>query len=81
MALALSENLQGGGVGGGVSSSSTTPRNPFDELVDDLEKMLGPSSGIDSADVDKDELQKRMERYVSDEKECMFMLKLIKLYA
>ncbi|KAI0478112.1 RmlC-like cupin domain-containing protein [Xylaria cf. heliscus] len=41
-----------------------TPR-----LVDDIRTALGPSSGLDSEDVDVEDLTHLMERYVSDPKE------------
>lgn len=41
--------------------------NPFESLVDEIKKALGPSSGIDSADVDVKDLMAIMERYQSDE--------------
>ncbi|KAI2611977.1 RmlC-like cupin domain-containing protein [Hypoxylon sp. NC1633] len=43
--------------------------NCFEQLVQDIKAILGPSSGIDSEDVDVEDLQQTMERYVSDEKE------------
>ncbi|CAI6333054.1 unnamed protein product [Periconia digitata] len=44
-------------------------QNPFQALVTSLSTILGPSSGIDSSDVDENELQKLMEEYVSNEDE------------
>ena len=41
----------------------------FYQLVQDLSNALGPSSGLDSADVDPLDLQKLMEGYTSDETE------------
>ena len=41
----------------------------FQLLVDDINKILGPSSGIDSADVDVEELKSAMQDYVSCEDE------------
>lgn len=41
--------------------------DPFHRLVSDLSRILGPSSGLDSADVDVTELQKLMESYASNE--------------
>lgn len=43
--------------------------NPFQKLVQDLSDVLGPSSGIDSDDVDPMELQKLMEEYTSNPEE------------
>lgn len=41
----------------------------FNALVQAINEKLGPSSGIDSADVDENELQELMEAYVSNESE------------
>jgi hypothetical protein len=41
----------------------------FQRLVRDLSDILGPSSGIDSADVDPGSLQRRMEAYQSNKAE------------
>ena len=41
----------------------------FQALVDALSQKLGPSSGIDSKDVDARELQDLMEKYMSNESE------------
>jgi len=41
----------------------------FQLLVQALSAKLGPSSGIDSADVDEEELLKLMRDYTSDESE------------
>ncbi|ORY14894.1 cysteine dioxygenase [Clohesyomyces aquaticus] len=43
------------------------PRNGFEELVDSLIQQLGPSSGINSDDVDARELQTLMEEYQSED--------------
>ncbi|KAI8317202.1 Cysteine dioxygenase [Colletotrichum sp. SAR11_240] len=43
--------------------------NRFDELVLALKEALGPSSGLDSADVDVKELMELMEQYNSRESE------------
>lgn len=48
---------------------STVDRSAFQSLIDDILRKLGPSSGIDSADVDPSELQSLMERYSSNEAE------------
>jgi hypothetical protein len=45
------------------------PKDYFEQLVASLSEKLGPSSGIDSADVDELELQKLMQDYVSNESE------------
>lgn len=41
--------------------------DPFHRLVGDLARILGPSSGLNSCDVDVTELQKLMEDYTSNE--------------
>ncbi|KAF2267820.1 cysteine dioxygenase type I [Lojkania enalia] len=41
----------------------------FHALVEDLKQRLGPSSGINSEDVDPLELQRLMEEYISNESE------------
>lgn len=43
--------------------------NAFEKLVCDLSEVLGPSSGLDSEDVDPVIIQKLMEKYISDESE------------
>ena len=47
----------------------TDEQNGLETLVEALSERLGPSSGIDSDDVDPKELQQLMEEYVSDESE------------
>ena len=42
-------------------------RDAFQTLVDQLSAQLGPSSGIDSEDVDPEELQRLMAGYSSDQ--------------
>jgi len=56
-------------IGANASFSKPAPTEAFDRLVEDLSRTLGPSSGLDSADVDPQDLQKLMENYVSNEKE------------
>jgi cysteine dioxygenase len=46
-----------------------TEFDEFHALVQAINEKLGPSSGIDSADVDEKELQQLMEAYVSNESE------------
>ncbi|KAK1916105.1 hypothetical protein P3342_003920 [Pyrenophora teres f. teres] len=46
-----------------------TEQDGFHALVQAINEKLGTSSGIDSADVDENELQQLMEAYVSDESE------------
>lgn len=41
----------------------------FEQLVEDLSAALGPSSGLESDDVDPTNIQLLMERYVSNEAE------------
>ncbi|KAI3331756.1 cysteine dioxygenase type I [Xylariaceae sp. AK1471] len=43
--------------------------NSFELLVDDIRKVLGPSSGLNSEDVDVEDLTHLMERYVSNSDE------------
>jgi cysteine dioxygenase len=46
-----------------------TENNGFHTLVQAINEKLGPSNGIDSADVDENELQRLIEAYVSNESE------------
>lgn len=48
------------------ADTSTPLPDAFHQLVQDLSKVLGPSSGIDSADVDPEDLQTLMRDYVSN---------------
>jgi cysteine dioxygenase len=48
---------------------STREEEDFQSLVHALSDKLGPCSGIDSDDVDEDELQQLMKDYVSNESE------------
>ncbi|KAJ5678918.1 hypothetical protein N7462_007162 [Penicillium macrosclerotiorum] len=58
-----------------LQSGSESPVNAektpgaFEKLVEDLSTVLGPSSGLDSDDIDPIIIQKLMEKYVSDSKE------------
>lgn len=45
------------------------PLDAFDQLVQDLSRVLGPSSGLDSADVDPTCLEDLMRNYTSSELE------------
>jgi cysteine dioxygenase len=45
--------------------------NAFEELVRDLSAALGPSSGLDSDDVDPIDIQRLMELYTSNPKEWL----------
>ncbi|RWA13194.1 hypothetical protein EKO27_g1911 [Xylaria grammica] len=48
---------------------SSVAVNAFDRLVDEIKQVLGPSSGLDSKDVDVQDLAHSMERYVSNAEE------------
>lgn len=50
-------------------SESITEKPAFEKLVGDLSSALGPSSGLDSRDVDPMEIQLLMEKYVSNSDE------------
>ncbi|MCJ1228134.1 Cysteine dioxygenase [Toensbergia leucococca] len=47
--------------------TSTKSVDAFQRLVQDLSNVLGPSSGLDSSDVDPRNLQRLMENYMSNE--------------
>ncbi|EEP77177.1 cysteine dioxygenase [Uncinocarpus reesii 1704] len=47
------------------------PSDPFHKLVRDLSDLLGPSSGIDSDDVDPMDIQRLMEGYTSNPNEWL----------
>lgn len=52
------------------SPSGHEPRSDaFEKLVEDLSAALGPSSGLDSDDVDPKNIQLLMEKYVSNSDE------------
>ncbi|TVY50689.1 Cysteine dioxygenase [Lachnellula cervina] len=57
------------GAGGSFTGTSRDQPDAFQTLVADLSSLLGPSSGLDSADVNLKGLKKLMEDYVSCEKE------------
>jgi len=46
-----------------------TEEDNFRSLVQEINKVLGPSNGIDSDDVDENELQELMKAYTSEESE------------
>ena len=46
--------------------SADPPGNTFEQLVRDLSEALGPSSGLDSADVDPLDIQRLMSFYTSN---------------
>ncbi|CAN6623534.1 hypothetical protein TRVA0_009S01970 [Trichomonascus vanleenenianus] len=50
-----------------IEDGPTAIMTSFDRLVDDIKAILGPSSGIDSADVDVDDLMDTMRQYQSSE--------------
>lgn len=49
--------------------SLVTPKDKFHQLVDGLSRILGPSSGLDSADIDVKHLEELMINYISKESE------------
>ncbi|KAF8470544.1 cysteine dioxygenase [Kalaharituber pfeilii] len=49
-----------------VSSDISPVQHPFEALVQDIRAILGPSSGINSEDVDVNDLMGLMRSYVSD---------------
>ncbi|KAF7592568.1 hypothetical protein BBP40_012728 [Aspergillus hancockii] len=51
------------------SNTENQPSNAFEELVQDLSAALGPSSGLDSDDVDPLDIQRLMEHYTSNPEE------------
>lgn len=51
------------------ASQKKFPDNAFENLVLDLSEALGPSSGLDSDDVDTLDIQRLMEQYVSNPEE------------
>ena len=53
----------------GFTNLPTQDPDVFQQLVQNLSNVLGPSSGLDSADVEPLDLQKLMEGYTSDEAE------------
>ncbi|KAJ0422408.1 RmlC-like cupin domain-containing protein [Aspergillus carlsbadensis] len=53
------------------SDSGKESNNAFEGLVQDLSAALGPSSGLDSADVDPLDIQRLMELYTSNPKEWL----------
>jgi cysteine dioxygenase len=63
MAPSIAQDALGGG------SCNTERLNSFHRLVSDLSRILGPSSGLNSEDVDVQKLQRLMEEYASNEDE------------
>lgn len=66
MVPSIADGLEG--AGSGQMSSSVIP-DKFQQLVSDLSQILGPSNGLDSNDVNAEELQNLMENYASSYKE------------
>jgi hypothetical protein len=62
MAPSIAQDAIGSGLG------KTEPLNSFHRLVSDLSRILGPSSGLDSEDVDVQKLHVLMEDYMPEEK-------------
>ena len=50
-----------------MASNKSPKQNPFQDLVQDLSDILGPSSGLDSKDVNVDEVLRLMREYESME--------------
>lgn len=50
-------------------STNQSNEDKFHQLVEDLSRILGTSSGLDSHDVDVKHLKQLMEDYVSNEKD------------
>lgn len=48
-----------------VTIATESKMDPFEQLVQDLSDVLGPSSGLDSDDVDPMDVQRLMEGYTS----------------
>ena len=51
------------------SPSDDWPLNEFEKLVNELSAVLGPTSGLDSDDVDPNDIIHLMETYTSDSSE------------
>jgi cysteine dioxygenase len=51
------------------NGSFVTPLNAFQDLVAEIARVLGPSSGINSADVDPEDIMDLMKTYVSSQPE------------
>jgi len=61
--------LENGSESSSLSEADGTAQDAFQKLVADLSAVLGPSSGLDSDDVDPVDIQRLMEKYVSNEQE------------
>ena len=53
------------------SEITNQPSNAFEQLVQDLSAALGPSSGLDSDDVDPLDIQRLMDQYTSNPEEWL----------
>lgn len=53
------------------SKPNPSPNNGFENLVQDLSDALGPSSGLDSDDIDPMDILRLMERYDSNPDEWL----------
>ena len=51
------------------TTETSKPVDAFHRLVQDLSNVLGPSSGLDSKDVDPKSLEELMRNYYSNESE------------
>lgn len=67
MSPSLDSNTSNGAAGHHQVDSAAN--NAFETLVEELSAALGPSSGLDSDDVDPHDIERLMEKYVSNEKE------------
>lgn len=72
MAPALALGISSHGGHGFPATSPIKPCAPadgFHQMVDELNRILGPSSGLNSEEIDVQAIQKLMERYNSRETE------------
>lgn len=70
MALSMAQDILCSGSGSYTKcTTSSPPLNPFQTLISNLSQILGPSSGLNSSEVDVQQLQKLMEDYTSSEKD------------
>jgi cysteine dioxygenase len=53
----------------GAGSGNAELVDAFHRLVSNLSRILGPSSGLNSEDIDVQKLHRLMEEYASEEKE------------
>jgi len=49
-----------------TEANASSGRNNFDQLVQNLSDVLGPSSGLDSTDVNLEDIVKLMQQYTSN---------------